>query len=296
MMEGMMQAVRDWTKKIIESKIRTELRIFRVTANKVEDVHEYDIQCGRYGDQDFSFTHIYVEDEKQEFRDSDMLIISIPDDAYPRSTMGPAPIFFHINGKEYLTTTYWIDVRDYEERRTSYRRAESLYESNTIQNVTLDKTQSITISLKKAVNGSGDVYEYATALDNLAPTNVGTDFQFSTAASYGDLKELKSNFTTYGLQTIEHGSFTNGTISIELDGLTSMYLLFTQERAVATNAIYGYRARLIVENPGKAPSMTEFVKTTNAGVTIAGIVSGMTLKATSAYEVKYVLYKIRGAS
>ena len=65
---------------------------------------------------------------------------------------------------------------------------------------------------------------------------------------------------------------------------------------MATNAIYGYRARLIVENPGKAPSMTEFVKTTNAGVTIAGIVGGMTLKATNAYEVKYVLYKIRGAS
>lgn len=310
MMEEIIQAVRDWTKKIIKNKIRdfaeNELRIFRVTANKIE-VEDDIVSCGRYGNKNLEFTHVYITDEKQEFRDSDILIINMPDDVYPKYIMDSTPISFHINGKEYLTTTYWVDVRSYEGRKTNTLKAESIYESKTLQNIDLSETHSIIISLKKAVY-SKETYEYATVLDHLAPTGGGI-FPYSVAANYGDYIYLRDNFTTYGLQTIEHGSITNGTIGIELDGSMSAYLLFTQERAVSNNTVYGYRVRMYAEQPGnKAPVAGNLYASANAGVTLGTVLSGasvngiefnnpgITLKATSAYKVNYVLYKIRGAS
>lgn len=310
MMEEMMQAVRNWTKKIIKNKIRdfaeNELRVFRVTANKMEAVKDI-VSCGRYGNQNLEVTHVYITDEKQEFRNSDILIINIPDYIHPNYAMVANPILFHINGKEYLTTTDWIDVRSYEGRKTNTLKAERIYESKSLQNIEVNKTQSITISLKKAVYIE-ETYEYATVLDNVAPTGGGR-FSYSVAANYGDFEFLRNNFTTYGLQTIEHGSFTNGTIGIELDGLSSAYLLFTQERKVSDNTVYGYRARMYVEQPdNKAPVAIDLAKSQYAGVTLGTVLGGasvneetfyspgITLKATNVYEVKYVLYKIRGAS
>lgn len=66
---------------------------------------------------------------------------------------------------------------------------------------------------------------------------------------------------------------------------------------------------MYVTNKGKAPSAANLAASANAGVTLGTIIEsqtvsgisgtghyGITLKATSAYKVRYVLYQIRGIS
>lgn len=310
--EDMMRAVRDWVKRYSKEGTKeyaeNELRIFRVTAYKMDFVEERNVNCKSYGYQTLAFTHIYVDDER-EFKESDVLIINIPESIMPNSK-NCTPIIFHINKKEYLTTISWTDVRDYEGRNSSYDCARGLYGSKGLQCIDLYDTQSIMITLKKAVGYGNVVYEYAYVMDHTAPATSGLYFPYAVAASYGELSELDELFMENGLMTVEQGTFTNGIICLELDyNYNQVYLLFTQERKVSDDTVYGYRARMYVTNKGKAPAGTNLAASANAGVTLGTIIEGssisgisgtnhhgITLKATSAYKVRYVLYQIRGIS
>lgn len=310
--EDMMRAVRDWVKRYSKEGTKeyaeNELRIFRVTAYKIDFVQEKNVDCNIYGYQTLAFTHIYVDDER-EFKESDVLIINIPESIMPNST-NCTPIIFHINKKEYLTTISWTDVRDYEGRNSSYDHARGLYGSKGLQCIDLYDTQSIMITLKKAVGYGNVVYEYAYVMDHTAPATSGSYFPYAAAASYGELSELDELFMENGLMTVEQGTLTNDIICLELDYLyNEAYLLFTQERKVSDDTVYGYRARMYVTNRGKAPSAANLAASANAGVTLGTIIAGqsvtgisgtehygITLKASATYKVRYVLYEIRGIS
>lgn len=122
----------------------------------------------------------------------------------------------------------------------------------------------------------------------------------------------------HALRRLESGEFTNDTISIPL-ALNHSFLLITREIAVSTDKIYGYRARMYTTPPVtkltssdptlNTPTAANLCASTNAGVTLGtynmielpSISSddkntylryGITLKATSAYKVRYELFDL----
>lgn len=116
----------------------------------------------------------------------------------------------------------------------------------------------------------------------------------------GDVKATDSNGDSVSLcdciKLVETGIITGESVMIDLKSDAS-YLLVTREITVSTGKIYGFRARMICTPKDfvATPSVGNLVASTNAGVTFAnvndGTKYGITLIATSTYEVSYSLYE-----
>lgn len=288
-------------------KFATEsLRVFRGYMGGLTKEDET-LNCGTYGTKTLTFYHVTVSGLEEAPKKNDIIIIHGTDEEILSGSVMGGMVIFHIGSKEYVASGDMYAALYYKNRTTPVY-AQKLYNDRNLQILNKDQLTDMVIILKKR-----ESYEYATICD-YGNGDESTVFRRSVAANYEDMynaqikiQDLEKRVNNCGLKIIERGFLTNETICLSMEEMKS-YLLFTVERKVADNTVYGYRARMYAAGPkSKAVLGANLAASSNAGVTLGTIIEsqtvsgitgtghyGITLKATAAYNVRYVLCEITG--